>query len=177
MSLRSIGTLARQRRGTAPGTGAAAAATGGSITSLEAAVPTEIVALYTAIIAGCQSVLHNYPHATFFAFRLIIYLVALAATIYVAIRNVTPAVGGRAQAAWSPEVVTATLAFASWGLVLPGSFLYVWLSGPVLPVVVITITAAASFLLAVVFAPRLRSPDQSTVRPVPPLTNVPPAGP
>jgi hypothetical protein len=183
MSLRSIGTLARQRRTTAGAQGAAAAATGDSVTSLEAAVPTEIVALYTAIIAGCQSVLHDYPHSTFFAFRLIIYLIALACTIFLAIRNVTPAIADRAQgrspavqAARSPEVLTAILAFASWGLVLPGSFLYVWLSAPVLPITVITITAAASFLLAVVFAPRLGSREQSIARPTLPLTDIPPAG-
>src|SRR5215472_1021509 len=122
MSLRSIGTLARQRRTTAAGQGAAAAATGDSVTSLEAAVPTEIVALYTAIIAGCQSVLLDYPHATYFAFRLIIYVIALACTIYIAIRNVAPAVAGQAEAVRTPEVLTAILAFASWGLVLPGSF-------------------------------------------------------
>jgi hypothetical protein len=46
-------------------------------------------------------------------------------------------------------------------VVLPASFLYVWLSAPALPIVVITVTAAASFLLATVFAPRLRSREQA----------------
>jgi hypothetical protein len=174
MSLRNLGTLARQRRGAVGAQGAAAAAGGDSVTSLEAAVPTEVVALYTAIIAGAQSVLHDDPHATYFAFRLIIYLIALAATVYVAIRNVAKPAGGKGKAIRSPEVLTAILAFASWGLVLPGSFLYVWLGTPVLSIVVITITASASFLLAAVFAPRLRSRERGAPGTGPPLTNVPP---
>lgn len=128
-------------------------------------------------VGSCQSVLHDNPHATFFIFRLVIYLVALVCTVFVAIRNVAPAVGGWGKATLSPEVLTATLAFASWGLVLPGSFLYVWLNAPVLSIVVITITAVASFLLAVVFAPRLRSMVQVAARPWPPLTSRPPPGP
>lgn len=130
--------------------------------SLEAAIPTEVVALYTAVIAGCQSVLNQDTHATYLAFRLVIYLIALASTISIAFRSVRPATGGSAtnrnrQTLQSPELLTATLSFAAWGVSLPGSFLYAWLTPPTLSVVVITITAVTGFLLADIFAPKLRS--------------------
>jgi hypothetical protein len=188
MSLRSVGVLARQRRGVTVGPEAAptlseaagapleAATPSGdrSVSSLEAAIPTEVIALYSAIIAGCQAVLGENPKDTFLTFRVVIYAVALVCTVFVALRNVTPATDGWTKAARSPEVLTATMAFAAWGLIFPGSFLFVWISGPVLSIIVITVTAAATFLLAVVFAPRLRSQEQNETRPSPPLTQVPP---
>jgi hypothetical protein len=189
MSLRSIGPLAQQRRAslTPEGAGlgaaaaltpeAAAAATGSFVKSLEAAISTEVVALYTAIIAGCQSVLNKDPHATYLTFRLIIYLVALLCTVVIAFRAVRAVAGRVRQTALSPELLTATLAFAAWGLLLPGSFLYVWLGSPLLSVVVSTVTAATAFLLAVVFAPKLRSTDASATANAaagPPMTETPP---
>jgi hypothetical protein len=187
MSLRTIGTLAQQRRAPPAAQGAAAAAltpeaaaaaSGSFVKSLEAAIPTEVVALYTAIIAGCQSVLNQDSHSGYLAFRLIVYLVALACTVSIAFSAVRAAAGGTRQAVLSTELVTATLAFAAWGLLLPGSFLYVWLSSPLLSVVVITITAVTAFLLATVFAPKLRSKEPSAAGPAsagPPMTQIPPA--
>lgn len=130
--------------------------------SLEAAIPTEVVALYTAVIAGCQSVLNQDSHSAYFVFRLVIYVIALVSTISIAFRSVRPAISGNAhsrnmQTLQSPEVLTASLSFAAWGVSLPGSFVYAWLTSPTLSVVVITVTAVAGFLLAAFFAPKLRS--------------------
>ena len=145
--------------------------------SLEAAIPTEVVALYTAIIASCQSVLNQNAHMTYLPLRLAIYLVGLLCTIVIAYRAVRPAAGEPFQTARSPEFLTATLAFTAWGLLLPGSFLYVWLRSPLLSIVVTTITAATAFLLAAVFAPKLRSPEISTAEVTsggPPMTETAP---
>jgi hypothetical protein len=163
MSLNSLGTLARERRmPTAP---QPSGGIDGLANSLEAAIPTEVVALYTAIIAGCQSVLNQDGHSAYLAFRLVIYVVALVATISIAFRSVRPAIGGDAayrsmQTLQSPELLTATLSFAAWGVSLPGSFLYVWLSVPTLSIVVITVTAVTGFVLAAFFAPKLRSRER-----------------
>ena len=177
MSLRSVGVLARQRRAAPQVPGSAASGAGGRVGSLEEAIPIEVITLYTAIIAACESVLSQDPHNTFFAFRLLVYLVALACTVCVAIRTVTPATNSVRTAASSPEVLAATLAFGAWGLALPGSFLYVWLDHAVLSITVVTVTAAATFLLAVFFAPRLRTTEMPKTRAQPPLTQTPPAGP
>ena len=173
-----MGALAQQRRGAAQPLGSAASAPGGQAMSLEAAVPTEVIALYTAIIAACESVLSDDPHNTFFTFRLLVYLVTLAATVYVAIHNAKPAMNNVWAAARSPEVLTATLAFAAWGLVIPGSLLYVWLGAAELTVTVVTITATATFLLAVFFAPRLRTTEKPKTRQTAnsPWTLTPPGG-
>src|SRR5215472_1220249 len=74
----------------------------------------QVVALYTAIIAGCQSVLNQDGHSSYLAFRLVIYLIALVFTISIAFRSVRPAVNGAAgyrnrRTLQSPELLTATL--------------------------------------------------------------------
>ena len=165
MSLVSLGPLAQRRR--PPGDAQPASIGLDSFAnSLEAAIPTEVVALYTAVIAGCQSVLNQDSHSTYLAFRLAIYVIAVVFTLVIAFRSVRPAIKGAAayrnrQTLKSPELLTATLSFGAWGVSLPGSFLYVWLSSPTLSVVVITITAVAGFVLAEFFAPKLRSRENS----------------
>jgi hypothetical protein len=185
MSIRSLGELARRRRGPAAPGGAAASApaepAAGGLSALEAAIPADVIALYTAIIAGCEGVLAENGDNTYLAFRVGVYLVGFMCTAYAASRTVRPAVGPRwATLLRSPEVQTAILAFAAWGLVLPGSFLYVWLSPSLLSITLVTVTATSTFLLAVVYAPRLRRKEAHTTPPdgrgdSPPL--VPPPGP
>jgi hypothetical protein len=179
MSLRSIGTLAQQRR--APAAQESGVDIGGIANSLEAAIPTEVVALYTAIIAGCQSVLNQEGHSSYLAYRLVIYVIALVSTTSITFRSVRPAIGGSAaarnrQTLQSPEVLTATLSFGAWGVSLPGSFLYVWLTSPTLSVVVITVAAATGFLLAAFFAPKLRS-RAKTADTIPPTSSATPSPP
>ncbi|QIS03727.1 hypothetical protein F5X71_16620 [Nocardia brasiliensis] len=59
---------------------------------------------------------------------------------------------------WSPppaETITATFAFAVWGLITPGSPLYVALDSPVLPIVVGILTAGGALVMTVVISPIL----------------------
>src|SRR5215475_11105160 len=103
MSIRSLGALARERRNViqppaAPATAAAAAAPGGDadggITALELAVPTEIIAFYTTVIAACVTVNLSDPQARFTTFRVAVYVVALIATAWAAGRSTKTAVTG-----------------------------------------------------------------------------------
>jgi hypothetical protein len=178
MSIRSLGTLARRRRGEPTAPEAAAGPGDGALTALESAIPTEVITLYTAIIAACESVLAEDASDTYTLFRVAVYLMGLACTAYAAVRvvrnNTADSIG---KALRSAEAQTAIVAFAAWGLVLPGSFLYVWLSPSLLSLTVATTTATATFLLAVVFAPRLRRREQPPTGTSPPLTKTPPTGP
>jgi hypothetical protein len=150
----------------------------GPLTALESAIPAEVIALYTAIIAGCESVLAEDANDTYTPFRVALYLLGLACTAYAAARACRDnARMSRVEALRSPETLTAMLAFAAWGLVLPGSFLYVWLSPSLLSLTVATTTATATFLLAAVFAPRLRRRDPKPPDGTgPPVTKTPPTG-
>ncbi|MBF6542320.1 hypothetical protein [Nocardia brasiliensis] len=59
---------------------------------------------------------------------------------------------------WRPppaETITATFAFAVWGLITPGSPLYVALDSPVLPIVVGILTAGGALVMTVVISPIL----------------------
>jgi hypothetical protein len=161
MSLGSLGTLAEQRRGGARPTRAAAAGAPGAIegpNALEQAVPTEVVVFYTTIVAACEAVLHDNADTEFLTFRVVLYLSTLAVTAVVAGGIVRPKVSGRAAVLTSAEWWTAIVAFAAWGLVLPGSFLYVWLDHDVLVVTVAVITATAGLVLGAALGPRLRRP-------------------
>jgi hypothetical protein len=167
MSIRSLGELALRRRVPAAAAGAAASApaepAASGLSALEAALPADVIALYTAIIAGCEGVLADDPEDTYLAFRVVVYLIGFVCTAYAASRIVKPAMGsGWIAALRSPEVQTAVLAFAAWGLVLPGSFLYVWLSSSLLSITLVTITATSTFLLAVVYTPQLRQTEVRT---------------
>ena len=96
MSTRSLGALAARRRTAGAPVGAAAALRGGpeatsdGLTSLEEAVPTEIIAFYTAVLAACETVLARSPSAPFTAYRVAAYGVGLAATIVVSWRACAP---------------------------------------------------------------------------------------
>lgn len=58
------------------------------------------------------------------------------------------------------ETAIAVLAFAFWGLVVPGSPLYVWLDPPTLPVTVTTLSAVGLFVLTSIAIPLLKRPAQ-----------------
>jgi hypothetical protein len=59
------------------------------------------------------------------------------------------------------ETVIAALSFAFWGLIIPGSPLYVALKPPTLPVTVTTLSAVGVFVMTSIVAPVLRRPAQS----------------
>jgi hypothetical protein len=177
VSVRSLGPLATRRRTAAgqPLTAAAAAQPGDGATeadglgTLEQAVPTEMIAFYTAIVAACETVLARSPHSAFTPFRLTVYLVGLAATAFVAWRAVLPAVGSWRGVLRSPEWWTATLSFAGWGAAVPGSFLYTWLGPNPLTITVATITAGVTLVISTLLAPRLKGKEQ-------PFESAPPGG-
>ena len=185
MSIRSLGALARERRNVIqphPTPAAAAAAPGGDadggITALERAVPTEIIAFYTTVIAACVTVNQSDPQARFTTFRVAVYVAALIATAWAAGRSTKTAVTGWQAVLRTPEWWTGVLSFAGWGAAVPGSFLYVWLDPEVLIVTVATIIASAGLVIAVVLTPRLRVKDPAVQAPGQVLTPQPPgAGP
>jgi len=157
MSVRSIRGLAEQRRGgpdaaAAPGTGS-----GGSASSLESAVPTEIVVFYTTVIAACESVLRDSEDAMT-PFRFWLFVGTLLLTVLVSGRMVWHAAGTAMKSVSSAEWWTATVAFTAWGLVVPGSFLYTWLDRDQLVVTIATVTAGAGLLLGASLGPNLNRP-------------------
>lgn len=120
MGVRSVGALAAKRRGAGPGGAAAAAAgetAGGS--ALEAAVPTEVITLYTAIIATATAAERS---GSYLPFRVGVYALGLAATAWTTLRAVSARIeasgraGGKphANAVRSAELWTAMVAFAVW---------------------------------------------------------------
>jgi hypothetical protein len=203
MSIRSLGVLGSQEQGLTGAAGTAvpmSAAPGtapGSLAGLEAAVPSEVIALYTAIIAGCEAVLAEDAAGGYLPFRVVVYAIGLAGTALAAALQLPPSTSAAPSATtsgsrWiagtihrlrrqrilgSPSWLAAVLAFASWGLVLPGSFLYVWLSASLLSLTVVTVTALATFVLAVVLAPRIGRPrgglPTRPYRSLPPMTSPP----
>jgi hypothetical protein len=164
MGVRTVGELAARRR-SAPATPqqAAAAAPPGAapepagLGSLEQAVPTEIIAFYTAIIAACETVLAHDPRDTYTPFRLAVFLAGFLITAVVVLRQLLPAVHSPGRAVLSPEWWVACLSFAAWGVALPGSFLYTWLSANPLTITVATVTAAATLMIGVFLAPSLKN--------------------
>jgi hypothetical protein len=145
------------------------------MTAIESAIPTEVIALYTAIIVACEGVLAENAVDTYGPFRLWVYVLGLVCTVVAAVRQVKPTTGKVWATLRSPEVQAAVLAFAAWGIVLPGSFIYVWLSSSLLSLTVATTTAIAAFLLAVIFAPLLRRPATPAPPVLPRLSPTPPA--
>ena len=182
MSVRSVGALAVRRRTVAgQPTGAAAAlapsptADTGALSSLEQAVPTEVITFYTAVIAACETVLARSPADTFLPFRVAVYAIGLVATLVAAGVSVRAAVRRWTDVLGTPEWWTAVLSFAAWGLVLPGSFLYEWLRPNPLTLAVAAITATAALVIGVGLTPRLRTKEPAaapttglTLTPIPP---------
>lgn len=180
MSIRSLGVLARQRRGLNSSGGAAAAGEAepeSGLSALESAVPAEIIAFYTAVIAACQTVVARDENATYVGFRVTVFAVGLVATAYAAGRAVREVVAKAGDVLKTPEWWTAFLSYAAWGLVLPGSFLYVWLDANTLTITVATVTAVAALVIAVGLTPRLGQRENPEAPPGPTLTQQPPGSP
>lgn len=203
MSIGSLAVTAHRRRspdiadtsgearawaaGTGPGDAAAAGA--GTSDALVAALPTEVIVLYTSVLGVLTGVLEDNDAASYVPLRWALYGGCLLATALAL--NVTyvftrvqrkgepenrstndnlppialtapapqpePADDKRGTQEGMPvaETVMACVSFAVWGLVVPGSPLYVILQPPTLPVVVAVLSAAGTFVAAVVFAPWL----------------------
>ncbi|WP_327188053.1 hypothetical protein [Streptomyces sp. NBC_01334] len=209
MSIGSLAVTAHRRRSPDPadtsgrarawaaGTGpsdAAAAAGAGTSDALVAALPTEVVVLYTSVLGVLTGVLEDNDAASYVPLRWALYggcilATALALNVtYVFTRvqrngepenrgpndNLPPIAspapapqtsqpsepaddkrGTQEEGMPVAETVMACVSFAVWGLVVPGSPLYVILQPPTLPVVAAALSAAGTFVAAVVFAPWL----------------------
>ncbi|WP_216897387.1 hypothetical protein [Nocardia alni] len=184
MTIASIAALAAERRsgrhGQARGEtpGGAQVQSGTDTTLLAKAVPTDIIAFYTAVVGLLAGIQKDSPD-TYLPLRWILYGVTIAATVaavLVASYFTVPTAASPAQAAvgqpealleatdqpprWQPpiiETVTAAFAFAVWGLITPGSALYATLSSPVLPIIIGILTGGGALVMNIVFVPILRS--------------------
>lgn len=107
------------------------------------------------MISACEAVLKDSPLSPYLGFRLVVYLATLGVTGWAQARMLAALTGSWIRGRQTSEWWTAMVAFAAWGLVLPGSFLYVWLDRDTLAIAVATITATATLILAVVLTPRL----------------------
>ena len=157
MSVRSIQRLAVHRRPATTESKGAPAEQVPSAASLEAAVPTEIVVFYTTVIAACEAVLSD-SDKTLTTFRFWLFVATLLLTMIVSAGMVRHATTSATEVLGSAEWWTATVAFATWGLVVPGSFLYSSLDRDQLVVTVATITAGAGLLLGTGLGPNLGRP-------------------
>lgn len=174
MSIRSLTSLAVERDKAAPGT----AAKGGSGSSgdqtfadaLTSAIPTEPLTAYTAllgIIVGLHTKHTSYQPVRWGAYGAFLLLIVVSSWVSFRIKtkdeNTKPA---------SPrdfpvkETLTALLAGASWGLVMPGSALSLRLSGTTSTVTAACITIGGSAVVALL-SMGLTSASQTAPTPTP----------
>jgi hypothetical protein len=143
-------------------------------------VPTDVVVLYTTVLGVLVGIVADEPLSTYLPMRWVLYGGCIAATglavllayylqpvpdpgpqkppgMQTPVAETLPPADQRRRVPVA-ETVAAVLAFGIWGLVIPGSPLYVVLDPPTLPVVVTTLSAVGVFLITVVFGPWLGRP-------------------
>ncbi|NMO51736.1 hypothetical protein HH310_11095 [Actinoplanes sp. TBRC 11911] len=169
MTIRSIAALAVQRDAAAstgelpdpaafPASGPAPSVRAASDV-LMAAVPIDVVVLYTTVLGVLSGVVPDNEPNSYLGLRWGLYLGCLVATVlavWVAYR-VAPRPPGavvKRRVPWA-EMGTASFAFATWGLVLPDSVLYALLDPPTLPVIVAVLAAFGAFVFTAVLTPLL----------------------
>lgn len=118
-----------------------------------AAIPTEVLAPYTALLAGIVATIEpgESPRSTL---RWWIYAAALVAIIAFLgisyVRNRAPRTTRKFP--WA-GTLAACVAFAAWGLVMPGSPLSVELSGDDLTIWTVILTIGGAFLVGLITLP------------------------
>jgi hypothetical protein len=144
---------------TADGTVAGGDAVASATDILVSSIPTEIVATYTAIVAVISAALVESAAGDYLPLRWWLFGGFCAATaISVATGYHTskdPASSRRFP--WL-EIVSASLAFAAWGLAMPESPLFFILENPVLPITVGLIVVITAFVITGFVAPFLQKP-------------------
>ena len=180
MSIRSLAALAVARDKAPPaepvagggGDAAAPAAPGGPFVAqqfvdvLVSAIPTEPLAAYTAIVGltvGTVDIAHPHSYLTFRWFCFAAFLVFTLLAITVAYNRKANGPTGpvdRRRFPWA-EGGAALLAASAWGLIMPGSPLNVALTGTVWTLTSASIAVGATALLALVFAPQLKTGTSS----------------
>ena len=144
--------------GGAPPTGGApslSSATG----VLVAAIPGEVLAPYTALVGVVYSTVnprHDYQALRWWLFGLGTVLVAVS--LLAAFHRARPSAGRRVPFV---EIVAATIAFASWGLVMPGSPLSTSVTGDDLTVTTAVIAIGGAFFISLL-SPTLTSPSSKS---------------
>jgi hypothetical protein len=165
VTIRSIARVAAQRNAAASSGNESAPAEGtqpASIDRLAAAVPTDVIVLYTTVLGVLASSLTN-GSGIYLPLRWSLYGGCLLA-ILVSVPLTYRLTAGRSARLPVAETVTALWAFAVWGLVVPASPLYVVLHPPTLPVVVGSLTAVGLYVLTGVLGPLLDRPARPSGR-------------
>jgi hypothetical protein len=158
VSIRSLANIAVARD-----TPEAADGVGAATGVLVAAIPTEVLAPYTALIGVVVSTAnHGSDYETFrwwlFGVATALVIVALTVAFYR---------GKPEQGRHLPfvEILAATFAFAAWGLVMPGSPLSLVVTGDALTIVTATIAIGGAFfvtlLVPTIAKPSSKSPAAS----------------
>jgi hypothetical protein len=129
-------------------------------------VPTEVLAPYTALIAVIIATIgtsqDHYESLRWWLYGVTTGLVII--TLLVAFLRASPGGGRRFPLT---EITTATIAFAAWGLVMPGSPLSLDVSGSALTISTATIAIAGAFLITLI-SPTLAKPSsKAPVNPPP----------
>jgi len=162
MSLSTLGTIAVQRDKQAPRRSKRRPATAGEMNDTEqrgyanvlvAAIPTEPLALYTAlvgtIVAGIEAGEDSMLDMRWAIYAAgIVFIVAWLGSVYLR----RPAVE-RKRRFPLVETASATVAFAAWGLVMPGSPLSAEISGDDLTAWTAIITVAGVAILGLLGVP------------------------
>jgi hypothetical protein len=159
MSLSTLGTIAAQRDKGRPRRAkrkprtredAEATEESGYLNLLVAAIPTEPLALYTALVGGIVATIETGDDELLFLRWLIyaggiVYIAAWLGTSYFR----RPKADKKRKFPWA-ETAAAVVAFAAWGLVMPESPLYAELEGDQRVVWTLVITAAGAAILGLI---------------------------
>ncbi|MEU9881244.1 hypothetical protein [Streptomyces phaeochromogenes] len=155
MSTRSIARMARMRTAAGPEKPPEGA------TDLASIIPTDVLGFYTGALALLIGMLEDEPLSDYLPLRWCLYGGGIAATgIAILIAYITDKSEQSDEERKWPFLETAfsVTAFAFWGLVIPGSPLYVFLEGPTLGITTGVLAAVGALLVKVVFEPFLKTP-------------------
>jgi len=152
MSIRSVAAIAVKREMKVqkpqegpPGDAVAVAAAGQlaaelpDTSGLTAVLPTEVVGLYTGVLAFLEGIAGKFPKDTYIPLRWALFaggfaLVALLVPLVQ--RRLRTQVGVTSKGSPGRALLIAMLAYGVWGLVTPGSAIYFVMSNPGLTVLV-----------------------------------------
>jgi uncharacterized membrane protein len=161
MSTRTIASVARIRTKAGP------AQPPKGTTDLASIIPTDVLAFYTGALALLIGSLGENPESDdYLPLRWWLYGGGIAATfiaILISYKTGDPNRAANNKRKWPLlEMFFAAIAFAFWGLVIPGSPLYVLQSTPTLAITTGILAAVGAFLVKVVFEPLLKRPVEKS---------------
>jgi uncharacterized membrane protein len=131
-------------------------------TDLASIIPTDVLAFYTGALALLIGTLGENPASDYLPLRWWLYGGGIAATliaILIAYKTGDPNRVANDKRKWPLlEMIFAAIAFAFWGLVIPGSPLYVLQDTPTLAITTGILAAVGVFFVKAVFEPLLKRP-------------------